>query len=309
MRNKAVVVRFTWSFVFVLMFAAVGCKPCSFEEPGQGEGISEGAVEGEGSLPGEGVIEPEGAGEGEGQRPPEGAPEPVCIGDCSYAVVGVYPHDREAFTQGLEIDNGVLYEGTGGYGASTLRKVDLESGVVYQIHDLREQFFGEGITVFGNELFQLTWRNNRGFVYDKNTFEVLREVTYGTEGWGLTHDATRLIMSDGTSTLYFRDPATFEEIGQVVVRDGDRPVSNLNELEYVRGAVFANIWQANRIAKISPSTGRVTGWILLDGLLPQEDRPGADVLNGIAYDEAADRLFVTGKRWPKLFEIKLIPLK
>jgi len=225
----------------------------------------------------------------------------------TYNIVNTYPHDRNAFTQGLVFEDGVLYEGTGLLGCSTLRRVELETGEILQVHELPAQFFGEGITIYGNKIIQLTWQSNIGFVYDKNSFELLQEFNYSTEGWGITHDGTRLIMSDGTSTLHFLDPQTFEEIGQLEVFDNDGPVTRLNELEYIQGEIYANVWQTDRVARIAPETGRVIGWVELGGLLTAEDRSEpVDVLNGIAYDAMTDRLFVTGKLWPKLFEIELI---
>jgi glutamine cyclotransferase len=225
----------------------------------------------------------------------------------SYSIVNTYPHDPDAFTQGLIFDEGVLYEGTGLYGQSSLRRVELETGDILQIRELSDQLFGEGITIYGDRIIQLTWQSNIGFVYDKDTFELLQEFDYSTEGWGITHDGTRLIMSDGTSTLHFLDPQTFEETGQVAVFDSDGPVTRLNELEYVQREIYANVWQTDRIARIAPETGQVVGWIELEGLLSAEDRSQpVDVLNGIAYDAQTDRLFVTGKLWPKLFEIELV---
>ena len=225
----------------------------------------------------------------------------------SYDIVSTYPHDPDAFTQGLVFDEGVLYEGTGRWEHSTLRRVELETGDILQIRELSDQLFGEGITVYGERIIQLTWQSNIGLVYDRDSLELLEEFSYSTEGWGITHDGTRLIMSDGTSTLHLLDPQTFEEIGRVEVFDDDGPVTRLNELEYVQGEVYANVWQTDRIAMIAPETGRVVGWIELEGLLSEEDRSQpVDVLNGIAYDAQTDRLFVTGKLWPKLFEIELI---
>ena len=225
----------------------------------------------------------------------------------SYNIVNTYPHDPDAFTQGLVFEDGVLYEGTGLHGQSSLRRVELETGDILQIRELSDEFFGEGITIYGNRIIQLTWQSHIGFVYDKNSFELLQEFNYSTEGWGITHDGTRLIMSGGTSTLHFLDPQTFEEIGQVEVFDNDGPVTRLNELEYVQGEIYANVWQTDRIARIAPETGRVVGWIELGGLLTAEDcSQPVDVLNGIAYDADNGRLFVTGKLWPKLFEIELI---
>jgi len=220
-----------------------------------------------------------------------------------YKVMNSYPHDQGAFTQGLVFEDGHLYEGTGLYGQSTLRKVDLESGTVSQRHNLPGNYFGEGITIFGNNIIQLTWKSRVGFVYDKASFMLLDQFDYLTEGWGITHDGKRLIMSDGTSTLHFLDPQTFKEAGRIEVFDTAGPVSRINELEYVKGQIYANIWLTDRIAMISPQTGKVTGWIELMGLGPQT---GDMVLNGIAYDSEADRLFVTGKLWPEIFEIELV---
>jgi len=226
----------------------------------------------------------------------------------TYEVVNVYPHDGSAFTQGLVFEDGVLLEGTGLYGESTLRRVDLETGSPLQVYALPNEFFGEGITVFGGRIIQLTWQSNKGFVYDKDSFDLLQEFEYPTEGWGITHDGSRLIMSDGTATLYFLDPETFEEVGQVEVRDANTgPVTRLNELEFIDGSIYANIWTKDRIAIIDPQTGQVRGWVDLQGLRDLEDTGIENVLNGIAYDAKDDRLFVTGKNWSHLFEIKLIP--
>jgi glutamine cyclotransferase len=234
---------------------------------------------------------------------PAGAPTPIY----GYEIVNVYPHDRDAFTQGLVFHDGTLYEGTGRRGRSTLRKVDLESGQVLQLYNLPAQFFGEGVTVYGDRIFQLTWQSHVGFVYGKENFELLQEFHYPNEGWGLTHDGERLIMSDGTATLHFLDPETLAETGRLEVLAEGRPVTRLNELEYVQGEIYANVWLTERVARIDPQTGQVSGWIELAGLLSPEDRAQTvDVLNGIAYDAENERLFVTGKLWPKLFEIKLV---
>ena len=226
----------------------------------------------------------------------------------TYKVVKDYPHDREAFTEGLAFENGFLYEGTGLNGSSTLRKVELETGNILQLHKLPAEFFGEGVTIYRDRIIQLTYRSNVGFVYNKDSFELLQKFDYPTEGWGLTNDGKHLIMSDGTSALYFLDPQTFREVSRINVHDKNGPVSGLNELEYVKGEIYANVWPTERIARIDPGTGSVVGWIYLKGLsnLPNENRD--NVLNGIAYDPAGDRLFVTGKFWPKLFEIKLVLL-
>ena len=223
----------------------------------------------------------------------------------TYTVVNVYPHDENAFTQGLAFDDGYLYEGTGLRRHSTLRRVDLETGNVTQLHELDDQLFGEGIAIFDDKIVQLTWTSGKGFVYDKDTFELLQTFNYSTEGWGITYDGSKLIMSDGTSNLTFLDPETFQKIGQVQVFD-EEPVTDLNELEYINGQVYANVWQEKKIAVINPETGQVTAWIDLTGICDLEHQSGDDVLNGIAYDQEGDRLFVTGKRWSHLYEIKLV---
>ncbi len=221
-------------------------------------------------------------------------------------VVNTYPHDPSAFTEGLVFQDGFLYEGTGLYGRSALRRV--ATGQVLQSHALPSQYFGEGITIYGDRIIQLTWMNQVGFVYDKNSFAQQQTFSYGTQGWGITHDGTRLIVSDGTSTLYFWDPDTLAELGQLAVYDDRGPVTRLNELEYIQGKIYANVWLTDRIAIIDPQTGQVTAWINLVGLLdPEDGSQSADVLNGIAYDFDGDRLFVTGKYWPKLFQIELVP--
>ncbi len=223
-----------------------------------------------------------------------------------YSVVNVYPHDPGAYTQGLLYRDGFLFESTGLNGRSTLRKVRLESGEVIQRFAVDAKYFAEGLTDWGTQLIQLTWLSNTGFVYDLSTFIMRSTFTFSGEGWGLTHDRERLIMSDGSSILRLLDPATFKEIGRLPVKDRGEPVSNLNELEFVRDEVFANVWHTDRIARIEPQSGRVIGWINLSGLLSSSERPDPEaVLNGIAYDAAGDRLFVTGKLWPKLFEIRL----
>lgn len=227
----------------------------------------------------------------------------------TYSIVNSFPHDPGAYTQGLVYQDGVLYESTGLWRRSSLRKVALETGAVLLFSALPRSFFGEGIALFGQEIVQLTWKSRVGFVYDRDSFRLLRTFTYPTEGWGITHDGQRLIMSDGTATLYFWDPETFEEIGRIEVFDDHGPVPRLNELEYVQGKVYANVFQTDLIAIIDPQSGAVTGWIDLQGLLDPADRSEpANVLNGIAYDDESDRLFVTGKLWPELFEIELVPL-
>jgi glutamine cyclotransferase len=225
----------------------------------------------------------------------------------SYQVVRVYPHDPMAYTQGLVYLDGVLYEGTGLEGQSSIRKVKLETGEVLQKRAVPEQYFGEGIVNWKDRLLELTWKAQAGFIYDLKSFTPRSEFQYPGEGWGLTQDGKRIIMSDGSAQLRFWDPETLQETGRITVTDDAGPVKDLNELEWIKGEIYANIWMTDRIARINPSTGKVAGWINLTGLLAPSDRNDqTDVLNGIAYDAAGDRLFVTGKRWPKLFEIKLI---
>ena len=223
-----------------------------------------------------------------------------------YQIVRSYPHDRGAFTQGILVRDGVFLESTGMNGQSGIRRVKIETGEVLQVKKLEEQYFGEGITEFKGSIYQLTWQHGIGFVYDAKSFERTRTWNYKGEGWGLTHDGTNLIMSDGTPQLRLIDPTTLKEVSRITVRDGGTPVEKLNELEYVKGEILANVWQTERIARIDPKTGNVTGWVDLAGLLTPTERGSADVLNGIAYDAAADRLFVTGKWWPRIFEIKLV---
>jgi glutaminyl-peptide cyclotransferase len=224
-----------------------------------------------------------------------------------YRIIHVYPHDRNAFTQGLEYRGGFLYEGTGLNGRSSLRKVDLESGKVVQESRLDSKYFGEGITLLDRQIVELTWQSHRGFVYDRNTFQLIRSFEYPGEGWGLTNDGRQIYMSDGTAQIRFWNPSTLQETRRIAVHDGQTPVDSLNELEYVNGEIYANVWQTDRIARIAPADGHVTGWIDLPGLLTAADlAEGADILNGIAYDSLGDRLFVTGKLWPKLFEIQLV---
>ncbi|HEX8161005.1 MAG TPA: glutaminyl-peptide cyclotransferase [Pyrinomonadaceae bacterium] len=225
----------------------------------------------------------------------------------TYEIKNVYPHDRGAFTQGLIYKDGILWESTGQYGESSLRKVELKTGKLLKFIPVAREFFAEGMTVFHDKVFQLTWQNNKGFIYAPADFAKTGEFKYAGEGWGLTHDSESLIMSDGTSQIRFLDPETFAVRRTVAVTEEGRPVAELNELEYVKGEIYANVWQTDRIVRIDPKTGNVTGTVDLAGLLPEADRgPDTDVLNGIAYDEAGDRLFVTGKLWPKLFEIRLI---
>jgi len=226
-----------------------------------------------------------------------------------YKVVRAYPHDPGAFTEGLFYDGGFLYESTGEPGASTVRKVRLDDGIVVQKVDTPPGYFGEGIVASGTKLVQLTWQDGVAFVYDKATMKLVGGFRYPGEGWAFTRDATHVYMSDGTPTIRVLDPETFQRTGSIEVSADGAPLRNINELEWVKGEIYANVWQTNRIARIDPKTGHVVGWIDLTGLLDTSrlGNPIDDVLNGIAYDAAKDRLFVTGKHWPKLFEIKVIP--
>jgi glutamine cyclotransferase len=224
-----------------------------------------------------------------------------------YSIVRSYPHDPRAFTQGLEYFDGFLYEGTGMKGRSAVRKVELETGKVVQEERLHPQYFGEGITISQGKLFQVTWQDRMGFVYDAKTLKLIRNFTYFGEGWGLTHDPTGLIMSDGTSTLRFLEPTRFQERRRLKVMDAGVPIERLNELEWVKGEIWANVWETDYIVRISPKDGRVLGWINLKGLLsgPSVKLGPEAVLNGIAYDAPKNRIFVTGKLWPRLFEIQV----
>jgi glutaminyl-peptide cyclotransferase len=223
-------------------------------------------------------------------------------------VVHVYPHDRTAFTQGLEFHAGLLYEGTGRAGLSRLRAEKLESGDVIRQFPLAQSFFGEGITVLGQRVFQLTWLNGKGFIYDAATFRRLGEFSYPGQGWGLTNDGSVLYMSDGSNQIRVWDGSSLKELRRITVQDGDQTIDLLNELEWVRGEIWANIWHSDRIARISPADGRVTGWIDASGLLqPGEVTDPEAVLNGIAYDAATNRIFLTGKLWPKLFQVRMEP--
>src|ERR1700704_5339593 len=241
------------------------------------------------------------------QRPPERLPV------YTYRVVHTYPHDSKAFTQGLQYVDGFLYEGTGLNGSSSIRKVKLETGEVVQRRDLARAYFGEGITVWKTDLIQLTWQSQVAFVYDSKTFAPRRTFKYKGEGWGLTHDGTNLIMSDGSDELRVLDPSTFAERRRIKVAAVGIPLRNLNELEYMKGEILANVWTTDAVARVAPDTGRVTGYIDLAGLLTPVEKASVEleggVLNGIAYDEKNDRLFVTGKLWPKLFEIKILDRK
>ena len=229
-----------------------------------------------------------------------------CTSPLPYEAVGrvvrAYPHARDAFTQGLVFDGATLYESTGLYGESSLRQVDLETGEVLQIQRLPDEYFAEGCTIWKAHIIQLTWKAGKGFVYDKDTFNVQREFGYPGEGWGLTHDGQRLIMSDGTSYLRFLDPETLEEMDRIQVTDRGEPVTRLNELEWVRGQVWANVWQTPRVARIDVKTGNVLGWIDFSRLTEQQPR---GVLNGIA--TKGQTIFVTGKRWDAIYQVEIEP--
>jgi len=225
----------------------------------------------------------------------------------SYSVVNEYAHDSKAYTQGLQYVDGWLYEGTGNYGTSSIRRVNLESGEIAQIRDLDPSLFGEGITVLGERIYQLTYKSQVGFIYDRSSFEEIQKVYYqNREGWGLTHNGRELIMSDGTHVIYFLDPELFTVIRQIEVYSDEGPAESLNELEYINGKIWANRYYTDEIVIIDPETGKVEGRINLKGILKAADRKSTtNVLNGIAWDEAGDRVFVTGKFWPRLFEIRL----
>lgn len=240
--------------------------------------------------------------------PLAGMPAPTEPPTYTFHVLNRWPHDPSAYTEGLLYADGAFFESTGLNGMSSLRKVDAETGQVLASLPLAPEYFGEGLTLFNGKLIQLTWQSHIGFVYDLQCFCLERTFSYDGEGWGLTHDDHLLIMSDGTATIRFLDPETFAVVRTVSVSDHDQPLTNINELEYVRGEIDANIWLTNRIVRIDPTSGAILGWIDLTGLLPDADRsPSVNELNGIAYDDATDRLFVTGKNWPALFQIALVP--
>jgi len=222
-------------------------------------------------------------------------------------VVASYPHDSTAYTQGLIIEDGKMFEGTGKYGSSSLREIELQTGKVLRSIQLSTQYFGEGITVLDGKIFQLTWKNNICLTYDLNTFRFKEHFRYLYEGWGLTDNGTELIVSDGSSDIRFVDPNTFTELRKISVKEGNDRIKNLNELEYVSGEIWANVWYDDRIARISPANGQLLGWIDVSTAYPQLQRPDRDnVLNGIAFDEKTKKIYVTGKNWPKLFEIEIV---
>lgn len=225
----------------------------------------------------------------------------------SYRLIHAYPHDSEAFTQGLFYDNGVLYEGTGQETGSSLREVELETGKVLRQHNLESSLFGEGITLYKDRIYQVTWTSKVGFVYNKSDFKVINKIFYQTQGWGLTTINDRIVMSDGSNLLYFLEPGMFDAVSKIEVYDNEKKVDQLNELEYIDGEIWANIWQTDLIARIDPLTGKVNSYIDMSAIFPDSKRRevNADVLNGIAWDASGNRIFITGKRWPKLYEIKI----
>lgn len=224
----------------------------------------------------------------------------------TFEVVRTYPHDAGAYTEGLLWHDGRMFESTGQKGQSNIREVDLQTGRVIRQHDIDSTYFGEGIIILGDNLWELTWQNNVGFLYDWKTFTKKGDFKYDGEGWALTTDGTSLIMSNGTPVINFRDPKTFAVTRSITVTENDLPVTKLNELEWIKGEIWANVWESDQIVRIDPANGHVLGWIDLGGILPRTDRTGKeDVLNGIAYDEKGDRIFVTGKWWTKLYEIRL----
>ena len=221
-----------------------------------------------------------------------------------YKVVHTYPHSRDAYTQGLVYDNGILFEGTGQETGSSLREVELETGKVLRQRNLDASLFGEGIALYRDRIYQVTWTNKVGFIYDKSTFNVINKIYYSTEGWGLTTLNDKIVMSDGTNVLYFFEPEMYTVVSRIEVYDNKEKIDSLNELEYINGEIWANIWMSDLIARIDPVSGKVLGYINLKGILPESERnPDTDVLNGIAWDKAGSRIFVTGKKWPRLFEI------
>jgi glutaminyl-peptide cyclotransferase len=223
-----------------------------------------------------------------------------------YKIIHSYPHDRDAFTQGLFYYDGVLYEGTGQQSGSSLREVELVTGKVRRILNLRSDLFGEGITLFQDKIYQVTWQSKVGFVYERQSFKQINKIYYQSEGWGLTTMKDQIVMSDGSNVLYFYDPESFTIVSRIEVYDNDKKVDSLNELEFINGEIWANIWMTDLIARIDPASGKVIAFVDLKGILndPNTDT-SVNVLNGIAFDKEANRIFVTGKNWPKLFEIRL----
>jgi glutaminyl-peptide cyclotransferase len=243
------------------------------------------------------------------QAPAKAAAKAAATPEYGYQIVKTFAHDRRAFTQGLEWRAGAIYESTGREGMSWIRKWKLESGEVLQQANLSSQYFGEGITVLNERITQLTYKTEVGFVYEQASMKQLRQFNYGGEGWGLTNDGKQIFMSDGSAQIRVWDPSSLKEIRRITVKDGAKEIEALNELEYIRGEIWANVWLTDKIVRFSPQDGRVTGWVDMSGLLTPAERASTDVLNGIAFDPIGDRIFVTGKLWPKVFEIKLVPKK
>ncbi|HET7114602.1 MAG TPA: glutaminyl-peptide cyclotransferase [Pyrinomonadaceae bacterium] len=238
--------------------------------------------------------------------PAKDPPENAVVPKLGYQIVNVWPHDPNAFTQGLVFLDGKMIESTGQEGRSSLRNVELETGKILKKVDVPEPYFAEGIALLNNKIYQLTWQHQRGFIYDAQSFQKVGEFDYDGEGWGLATDGHSLILSDGSNRIRFLNPDSFQVTKTIAVVDGKVPVRELNELEFVNGEIYANIWHEDRIAAINPQTGRVTAWIDLTGLLqPGDVQDPEAVLNGIAYDQSSSRLFVTGKLWPRVFEIKI----
>ena len=231
---------------------------------------------------------------------------PSAVGVYRVKVLAAYPHDPSAFTQGLIVHAGHLYEGTGLYGNSSIRRLDLETGKIERMTSLANAYFGEGITVLGNRLYQLTWREHIVIIYDVDTLKTIKTLKYDGDGWGLTSDGTHLILSDGSAFIRFLNPENLSEEKRITVHEGAQPVDRLNELEYIKNEIWANIWYKDKIARISPVDGKILGWIDLSDLYPRAERQGDDVLNGIAFDSESDRLFVTGKNWPWLYKIEVV---
>jgi glutamine cyclotransferase len=228
--------------------------------------------------------------------------------DSGYQVIAKFPHSTQSYTEGFLYLDGFFWEGTGLKGRSAVIAIQPETGKVLQHRDLPEQYFGEGIVDWGPNLYEWTWQSHVCFVYDRFSLQLVKQFPYEGEGWGMTHTAKEIVTSDGSAALRFRDPNTFHEIRRIVVRDGKETIERLNELEFVKGEIYANVWHTDRVARISPRDGHVTGWIDLTGLLPESQKVNDEsVLNGIAYDRRRDRLFVTGKQWPTIFQIKIVP--
>jgi glutamine cyclotransferase len=222
-----------------------------------------------------------------------------------YEIINTYPHDENSFTEGLVYEAGFLYESSGRTKHSDLRKIDLQTGEILKSHKLDENYFSGGITFYQNKILQLTLKSKVGFVYDKDEFKLINKFYYNTEGWGITHNYEHLIISDGTDNIYFLNPKNFKKVYTIKVHDEFRPVTKLNELEFIQGEIYANIWRSNKIARICPHSGRITGWLELNGLLTPKEYRKIGMLNGIAYDKQNNHIFITGKMWPKIFELKL----